>query len=391
MGLAALTLIACGGTTPSDDDADFAETAGGEAAACRLTETPIAAYRLPVLPTHYDLLEPSHREPWDLVQAVLEQSAPAAPSGDEATEEAIQSYANGPYTAFLGAHREALVNAETALNGLADENPDVRVVASTLVALMYYHMAVEMLAAPVPPSVSEDPALTSSYLAAIQHGVQPILDTATDRAEYCVYVASSVPELHRWRVYCYALIGHTVMQAHHVISMIREAEHESRTTEYLVRRWGAPRAGTSLGAHATVEGGLTGHAVSSYVHAHETPLLACYHRALDEDETLHGQVVLGFDIGADGAVSNVESTVSTLGRDDVSACLTRAVGEFSFPAPTEGAATHASVAIDLRVIPVSSEEHVDEMAGGHHENVEDEGAAEEGAAEEGAAEAAPAE
>jgi len=364
LGLAALALIGCGGgDTNTGDDFDGDETAGGELLEdqCRLAETPIATYRLPVLPDGFDLLEPHHREPFDLAQAVLGQSAPEPP--ENPTDEDIQQWAEGPYTEFLSQHREALLEAETALNALSTEDPDVRVVASTLVALMYYHLAVEMLRAPTPPSIQEDPALAGAYYDAIAHGVQPVLHNASDRAEYCVYTSAQAEELHRWRVYCFSLIGHTVVQAHHVHSLVRELEAQANSTEYIVRRWGAPRPGTSLGTHAHVEGGLTNTEVASFVHAHQTPLLACYHRALDERPNLHGQVVLSFDIGADGAVTDVQTTVSTVG-DDVAQCLSTAFGEFDFPDPHESDSARAQVAIDLRVIPVSNEEHADEEGGG---------------------------
>jgi len=169
------------------------------------------------------------------------------------------------------------------------------------------------------------------------------------------------------------------VQAHHVHSLVRELEEQANSTEYIVRRWGAPRPGTSLGTHAHVEGGLTNTAVSSFVHAHQTPLLACYHRALDEHPGLHGQVVLSFEIGEDGSVGDVSTTVSTVG-DEVAQCLSNALGEFEFPDPEEGTA-QAQVAIDLRVIPVSNEDHGDEAGGGEAASSEGEAEAEAEAAE----------
>ncbi|MCA9605092.1 MAG: AgmX/PglI C-terminal domain-containing protein [Myxococcales bacterium] len=352
-GMAALGVVACGGGTTTEEGFDGEETAGGEEPACVLAETPIADYRLPVLPAGYDLLEDRHRAPFEAAQEVLTQTAPEM-SG-EATDASVQAYYDGPYTEFLATHREALVAAETALNELSDETEDVRVVASTVVALMYYHLADEMMSGPLPPRVAADPALAATYLAAIEHGVAPLLDTVTDRAEYCVQVAATSAELDRWRIYCFAMIGHAVMQAHRIHSLIHAAEEESQATDYVVRRWGAPRAGTSLGAHAQVEGALHDDEVAHYVVAHETPLLACYHRALEQNERLHGQIVVSFDIASDGATSNVAETVSTLGDADLSACIRNVVDGFTFPAPSEGTA-HASVALDLRVIPVPNEE-----------------------------------
>lgn len=350
VGLAALALVACGDT--NEDGFDGEETAGGEAE-CRLSETPIAGYRLPVLPAGFDLLEERHRAPYEAAQAVLAQSAP--PLEGEPTLEASQAYFEGPYRDFLVAHREALVAAETQLNQLADENEDVRVVASTIVGLMYYHMAAEMLTAPLPPQIAEDPALTAIYLAAIEHGVQPLLDTVTDRAEYCVQVAATVPELHSWRVYCFAMIGHAVVQAHRIHSLIHEAEEESQATDYIVRRWGAPRAGTSLGVHAEADGAIHDDDVVHYVTSHQTPLLACYHRALDSNERLHGQLVVSFDIAADGATSAVTETVSTLGDADLSTCVRNVFTGFRFPPPPEGPG-HSAVALDFRVLPIPTEE-----------------------------------
>lgn len=359
-GIAALALVACGGGTTAEEGIDGDETAGGEEPACVLAQTPIAGYRLPLLPQAFDLLEETHRGPYDAAQAVLEQTRPEL-SG-EATDESVQAYYDGPYTEFLTSHREALVQAETSLNELAAQSEAVRVVASTLVALMYYHLAAEMMSAPLPPRVTSDPQLTATYLSAIEHGVRPILDTVTDRAEYCVQVAATAPELDHWRVYCFAMIGHAVMQTHRIHSLIHTAEEQAQATDYIVRRWGAPRPGTSLGAHAQVEGALHDDDVAHYVVAHQTPILACYHRALDQNERLHGQIVVSFDIGADGATSNVTETVSTLGNAELSTCIRNVFDEFELPAPSEGTA-RAAVAIDLRVIPVPSEQAPPEGGG----------------------------
>lgn len=352
--LAAL-LAACGNANPPPDDSiDGDATAGGEAA-CNLAETPIATYRLPELPEGFDLLEPTHREPWDQAMAVLQATAPAPPENADAA--AIQEWAQGPFTEYIEQERTAMLSAEQALNGLSEQPEPVRVVASTLVGLMYMHMAGEISRTPIPSEVSEDAEGSAMYLSAIRAGVQPLLDVAADRAEYCVYAASTQPDaLHRWRVYCYAMIGHTVVAEHRVSSLIREAEHMSHTPEYLERRWGTPTPGARVSPGlARVEGNLEAEQVTAFLEAHQRPLVACYQRGLAEDDDLHGQVVMSFEVQSSGAVQNVTTTVSTVGVEAVSTCLQGAVGDLTFPAPSEGAA-RVFVALDLRVIPVAAED-----------------------------------
>lgn len=353
---AVLTLGACGGGVATGDGSmELDETSGGEAGECRLAETPVGTYRLPELPEEFDLLEPAHREAWDMAQAVLEREAPEAPT--EPTVEAVQAYASGPFSTFVSEYNEAMAQAEARLNTLAEGPEGVRVVSSTLVGLMYYHLALEMLEAPVPTEVAENPETRALYLSAIREGVQPLVDTAADRAEYCVYAASQQPEaLHRWRVYCFSMIGHTVVQEHRVVSLLRAADVEARSPEYITRRYGEPTPGARVAPGTpTVEGELAPDAVAAFINAHQRPLLACYQRGLADDEGLHGQVVLAFGVGADGATSDVQVTVSTIEVAVVTECIVSAVDAFTFPAPESGEA-RVFVALDLRVTSTTDEE-----------------------------------
>jgi hypothetical protein len=65
----------------------------------------------------------------------------------------------------------------------------------------------------------------------------------------------------------------------------------------------------------------------------------CYESGLAKDATLHGRVVVRFAIDRKGAVSTTSDAGSDLPDKAVVACIVRAMGTLSFPAPEGGIVT----------------------------------------------------
>lgn len=62
----------------------------------------------------------------------------------------------------------------------------------------------------------------------------------------------------------------------------------------------------------------------------------CYQRQLMRDNSLQGKVVLGFSIAKDGTVSGATVKSSSLGNEEVGACLTQVMFTLQFPEPRGG-------------------------------------------------------
>lgn len=82
---------------------------------------------------------------------------------------------------------------------------------------------------------------------------------------------------------------------------------------------------------AAVEGGLDKPTVREVVRAHIDDVRDCYNAVLVEDETIEGATVTSFVIHPDGSVHDAGITESTMPKR-FDACLTKAVGSWSFPA-----------------------------------------------------------
>jgi len=60
---------------------------------------------------------------------------------------------------------------------------------------------------------------------------------------------------------------------------------------------------------------------------------SCYTKALERDPYLYGEVLLRLELDAEGRVSQAESSMDTLGDQDLVGCVERLVQALHFPAP----------------------------------------------------------
>lgn len=95
-----------------------------------------------------------------------------------------------------------------------------------------------------------------------------------------------------------------------------------------------PEAGESGHFDGTPKANMSKLEVGKVVDAHIDEVRLCYSRALANDSSLHGRIVVRFTVGAHGKVvaSAIES--STLTDDAVEFCVGRAVCRWLFEAPT---------------------------------------------------------
>lgn len=84
------------------------------------------------------------------------------------------------------------------------------------------------------------------------------------------------------------------------------------------------------------EGVLDKDLIRRVVRAHIDEVRYCYNAGLEKDPDLAGKIVVGFEIGADGAVQSSEITESTLPDAEVGTCVAAAVKKWVFPKPQGG-------------------------------------------------------
>lgn len=84
------------------------------------------------------------------------------------------------------------------------------------------------------------------------------------------------------------------------------------------------------------EGRLDRAAIQRVLSSHMAEVQACYERALQRDPTLGGRIVIDFEIGPEGAVTDARQRASTMSTPQVAQCVLSLVRTWRFPAPASG-------------------------------------------------------
>jgi hypothetical protein len=92
------------------------------------------------------------------------------------------------------------------------------------------------------------------------------------------------------------------------------------------------------GAPSVEDGHVDPAAIAREIRARRKAIAACYERALKQQPTLAGKLVIRFSLAAAGTVTAVEIDDDTLGSPDVASCIRATVLRWRFPALAEGAA-----------------------------------------------------
>lgn len=82
---------------------------------------------------------------------------------------------------------------------------------------------------------------------------------------------------------------------------------------------------------------LKSDAVSAAIKRQMPRVRACYERALKGDVGLDGRLTLNWTVQPAGTVADVRVVNDKVGSEQLSTCVTRAVGRWSFPASSDGA------------------------------------------------------
>lgn len=87
---------------------------------------------------------------------------------------------------------------------------------------------------------------------------------------------------------------------------------------------------------AEVEGDLDGDIIRRIVRAHISEVRSCYEQGLADQPKLKGEVVIGFEISADGKIGTSKVAESTLEEKSVGECMATVAASWKFPKPRDG-------------------------------------------------------
>lgn len=105
-------------------------------------------------------------------------------------------------TPWLGSTRSAIEEMERTL-GVADAPPSWRLVGAILVADLYEHLGLELLAVPPPPQLAGDPEMSAMFTRTMRETVDPILARAVSVFEACEPIAAAAPApFDTWAMRC---------------------------------------------------------------------------------------------------------------------------------------------------------------------------------------------
>ena len=204
----AFVAVGCGGSTESTVEGAGPEaTTGGELEGTaaveplvRRTTTPIPVPQ-PVTPRE-ELSEPL-QQLWTRVEEAVEIRPPEPPS--DATEEAIDAWAVGPFTEWFRARMAADASVADLVATLGDDTAEARVLAATLYAYMNEDLASGLRGAPIPADIAAEPELLAIYIHTLDTLLRPVALESAKAYAVCVGLVVEMGEESPhlpWGLYC---------------------------------------------------------------------------------------------------------------------------------------------------------------------------------------------
>ena len=205
--LIAALLTACGSGTTDDAtelDPDTSGTSGGEDVATveiplRVT-TPVPVPQ-PAVPR--EEMSEALQQLWTQVEETVGMRPPDGPT--EATQEAVQAWADGPFSTWIQERRAAMSGALSTSEDVPEDPPHERAVASALMGYALEDFAADVRGSPVPSDIAHDPELLGIYVSSLREVLRPLAVEAVVSYAYCqrrlAGLGDESPWL-PWRAYC---------------------------------------------------------------------------------------------------------------------------------------------------------------------------------------------
>ncbi len=208
-----LLVVACGGSTTETTTTEPTETTSGgdvtveaEPIVVLRSTTPIPVPQ-PAIPR--EQLSPVLQDIWTKVEEAVAIRPPETPT--EHTLEAVNAWAQGPFTTWIQARTEANRAVEALSSELTNaEHPHSipeRAVGAALFGYLYEDLVSGVRGAPIPEEITNDQELLDVYVGALTNSTSPVARRALDAYLFCArHVAEYLGETPwaEWGPYCYA-------------------------------------------------------------------------------------------------------------------------------------------------------------------------------------------
>jgi tetratricopeptide (TPR) repeat protein len=115
----------------------------------------------------------------------------------------VQRWAENDFAEWLQEKREALVEAESAYNRIAElEIPEWEIAAAARVGEMYRSFMDQIRQAPIPEEIENDDELYGIYVDALENAARPLQAQAMDKFEFCLTRATQVRWFNEFSAQC---------------------------------------------------------------------------------------------------------------------------------------------------------------------------------------------
>jgi hypothetical protein len=143
------------------------------------------------------------RRIWERVEQAIEIRPPSPPA--EASEEAIDAWAGGPFRQWFEARSAAMNAVSEAIAALGRRTPRHEIaVAAALLGYAYEDMAAGVRGAPVPEALAADAELLDVYVRALTDATAPMARDAARGYAHCVrtFGEAEAAAWSEWADYC---------------------------------------------------------------------------------------------------------------------------------------------------------------------------------------------
>ncbi|MFK7992102.1 MAG: hypothetical protein AB8I08_39150 [Sandaracinaceae bacterium] len=187
-----LALTACGGGRPPPEPPPSLDDEDGQS-------FEFAGIELPPLPL--DVEEDDLADGWSPVERALTEPAPRPPVGEDWE---VDAWADDVLADWISRRATLLAEAQRALAMLREGDPEISVVASTLLGLTYSRFALDLRGIATPAAFRDDEAREDAFRSALDRMARPLFRRAVDAYGSCSATAMDGPAyaLARWREHC---------------------------------------------------------------------------------------------------------------------------------------------------------------------------------------------
>jgi hypothetical protein len=194
-------LIGCGGGTAQQDQTQ-AQTSGGEEETPppMRTTTPVPVPQ-PAVPR--ERLSRTLQHLWTQIEETVAIRPPEPPA--EASSEAVEAWAQGPFTQWIQQRRQAMQEAETTGRNIRENPTYERAVAAALLGFGLEDFVADARGAPVPDTIAHDPEQLRAYVDNLQSVLRPLALEAVAHYVSCrerLEPLGDDSEWLPWRAYC---------------------------------------------------------------------------------------------------------------------------------------------------------------------------------------------